>query len=52
MIGFDTNALVRMLVEDDEAQFGKLFSFDKKLQKRFPGYVVQALDRDDLPAFT
>ncbi len=30
----------------------KLFSFDKKLQKRFPGYVVETLDKDVLKVFT
>lgn len=37
MIAFDTNALVRMLIEDDENQ-----------AKIFPHYVVEKLNQADL----
>ena len=50
MIALDTNMLVRikdgdfadLLIVNQamEQQAKTLFSFDKKLQKRFPGYVV------------
>ena len=53
MIALDTNALVRLLIEDDEKQAlnhqaKKMLSFDKKLQKLFPDYVVEKLGPKDL----
>jgi len=55
MIALDTNALVRMLIEDDKKQaravedlvlfaeknsYQLIILFDKKLQKFFPDYVI------------
>lgn len=31
-----------------EQQAKKLFSFDKKLQKKFPGFVVEKISRKDV----
>ncbi|BBO68788.1 hypothetical protein DSCA_27180 [Desulfosarcina alkanivorans] len=41
MVALDANAIVRVLIEDDVGQAQthqaeKLFSFDRKLQTRFP----------------
>ncbi len=45
MIGFDTNALVRMLVEDDAVQA-------QAVQDAVQFADQNSLDRDDLSAFT